>query len=408
LIRSSEMWMVIGGGAVGTRRGKNEGSIHKRSDGRWCASVDLGWTAGKRLRRYLYGKTRKEVLDKLQTLQREQMLGVDIAPHQQTVQQFLENWLEQTVKRHNRPRTYDKYKDDVAHYILPHIGKLQLTKLTPDHVQRMLNEAANKGLSPRSVSNVRGVLRRALNQALRFGYVTRNVATLVDAPRTTTFTIQTLDEEQARQLLAAVAGHRLEALYRVALALGLRRGEVCGLLWSDVDFENERIKITGMLQRQNGKLERTPTKTKASTATLALPPVLLRALRQHQERQDQERAEAEGWEETGYVFVSERGTPLEPRNLNRHFKSVLKKIGLPETIRFHDLRHSCASLLIAQGEDLTVVKDILRHSQISVTADYYVHILEKTQRRAIEGLDTLLGDGAVLELPPRKVRKEEK
>jgi len=108
------------------------------------------------------------------------------------------------------------------------------------------------------------------------------------------------------------------------------------------------------------------------------------------------------------VFASERGTPLEPRNLSRHFKSVLKKLGLPETIRFHDLRHSCASLLIAQGEDLTVVKDILRHSQISVTADYYVHIVEKTQRRAIEGLDTLLGDDAVLELPPRKVRKQEK
>jgi integrase len=205
-------------------------------------------------------------------------------PHQQTVKQFLENWLEQAVKRHNRPRTYDKYKHDIAHYILPSIGKQQLAKLTPDHVQRMLYAAADAGLSPRSVSNVRGVLRRALNQALRFGYVTRNVATLVDAPRTTTFTIQMLDEEQARQLLAAVAGHRLEALYRVALALGLRRGEVCGLLWSDVDFENARIKITGMLQRQNGRLERTPTKTKASAATLALPPVLLRALRQHHAR----------------------------------------------------------------------------------------------------------------------------
>ncbi len=312
-------------------------------------------------------------------------------PEQQTVKDFLDIWLEQSVKRQNRPRTYDKYKADVNHHIIPAIGKVLLTRLTPDHVQAMLNGLAEQGRSPLTISNVRAALRKALNQALRRGYVLRNVATLVDAPRTSGFKITPLDLPQARKLLDAVAGHRLEALYRVALSLGMRRGEVCGLRWKDVDFAQATLSVNGSLRRFGGKLHWTAPKTASSVRTLALPPVLLDALRRHKARQEEERADAEDWEETGYVFVSTRGTPLEPHNVVRHFKSVLRKAGLPGTVRFHDLRHSCATLLIAQSVHLSVIKDILGHTQISTTANVYGHVLPDIQRAATARLDDVLG-----------------
>jgi integrase len=354
------------------------------------ASVDLGFVNGKRRRKVIYGETRKQVADKLKALHRDEAAGVNLTSEQQTVKAFLENWLEQRVKRHNRPRTYRSYTDITRLHLIPHIGRHQLAKLTPEQVQTMLNTLAEQGLTARTVSNVRAVLRKALNQAMRWGYVVRNVATLVDAPRTTTFTIQPLDQEQAQRLLDAVAGHRLEALYRVALSLGLRRGEVCGLRWEDIDFEQHTLRVTGSLQRQNRKLERSAPKTAASLRTIALPPVLLRVMRQHAERQARERAErGDGWQDCGLVFVAEHGTPLEPRNLVRHFKTMLKKAGLPETIRFHDLRHSCATLLIAQGVHPRVIMEILGHSQISTTMNTYAHVLPATQREATAKIDAL-------------------
>lgn len=218
-----------------------------------------------------------------------------LTPEQQTVKEFLETWLEQSVKRQNWPRTYDKRKADVHRHIIPAIGKTPLARLTPDHVQAMLNGLVEQGLSPRTISNVRAALRKALNQALRRDYVVRNIAALVDAPRTSDFKITPLDLAQARKLLDAVAGHRLEALYRVALSLGMRRGEVCGLRWKDVDFEQATLSVNGSLQRFGGKLHWTAPKTAASVRTLALPPALLETLRRHKARQEEERANADDW-----------------------------------------------------------------------------------------------------------------
>lgn len=376
---------------MGKRRGNGEGAIYQReSDGKWCASVDLGIINGKRRRKIVYGETRKEVADKLKALHRDQAAGVTLAADQQTLKQYLETWLEQRVKRYNRTRTYIGYKSIVDHHLIPHLGKHPLAKLTPEQVQAMLHTLAETGRSPRTVSNVRAVLRKALNQAMRWGYVVRNVATLVDAPRTSTFNIQPLDQAQARKLLDAVAGHRLEALYRVALSLGLRRGEICALRWEDVNLSDATLRVTGSLQRVRGKLERAETKTTASMRTIALPPVLLRVLQRHRERQDVERQElGVDWRESGLVFVSEIGTPLDPRNVVRHFKAALKRAQLPEATRFHDLRHSCATLLIAQGVHPRVIMEILGHSQIATTMNTYAHVLPATQREATMKIDAL-------------------
>lgn len=373
------------------RRGHGEGSIYQRKDGRWCASIYLGMVNGKRKHKTIYGKTRKEVAEKLKTALHDQQQGINIAPARMTVAQFLETWLEQIVKVSNRPRTYESYRNTVNKYLIPHLGNHQLTKLTPAHVQTMLNTLHAAGLS-RTVPYARAVLVIALNIAVKWEYVLRNVATLVDAPTVTRREIQPLTKEQARAILEAVKGHRLEVVYLVALSLGLRRGEVLGLRWQDVNLEESTIHISGALQRQNGRLERSATKTKGSNRVLLLPAVLRRALQAHFQRQEIERKQAD-WQEHDYVFPSTIGTPLDPRSLNRHFTSVLKQIGLPTTTRLHDLRHSAATLMLLQGVPLKVISQILGHAHLSITADIYTHVLHDLEQDAADRMDKLFGDG---------------
>jgi integrase len=389
------------------RRGRGEGSIHERPDGRWCASIDLGIVDGKRKRKYIYGATRKEVVEKLKAAQIAQATGANLAVERISVAQFLDRWIDDVVSKRNKARTVDGYKQIIKDHLKPHLGRHQLDKLRPEHVQAMLNALAAQGLKYNTLRNIRAALRRALNQAMRWQYVQRNVATLVDVPRyrhdtdddkgdeeqpSPEFTIQPLDEEQARALLDVVAGHRLEALYRIALSLGLRRGEVLALRWSDIDFERATLRVTGLLQRLRGKLERGTTKTASSARGIDLPPVLLAQLKQRRTAQEREQRDAgQAWQDNGLVFTTRLGTPIEPRNLIRHFKWVLKKAGLPETIRFHDLRHSCATLLIAQGVHPRVVMEILRHSQISTTMNTYAHVLPRLQRDATTKIEELIG-----------------
>ena len=364
------------------RRGKGEGTIYQRPDGSWCAIINHGVINGKRRRTSVYGKTRKEVVAKLRKLQLDEHQGLVADGPKQTVAQYLDSWLTQVVTVRNKPRTLRSYQDMVRLHLSPHLGRHSLDKLTTSHVQVMLNKLPDAKLSPRSVQYAKGVLCRALNVAVKWGLLPRNVASHAEAPSGGSRAIAPLTEAQAHKLLAAVKGHRLEALYRIALSLGLRRGEVVGLRWEDIDLDAATLRVSGALQRINGKLVRSTPKTAASAATLPLPEVLVRLLCQHQERQALEQANTKDWQEHGYVFPSERGTPLEPRNLNRHFKSALKRADLPKTIRVHDLRHSCATLLIAQGVHPRVVMEILRHSQISVTMNTYAHVIPEQQRDA--------------------------
>lgn len=386
------------------RRGRGEGSIFRREDGTWCASITLGVLNGKRRRKDVYGKTRKEVVEKLQALQRAHAAGMTFS--KLTVKAFLEEWLEQTVKRKNRVRTYDKYAQDIEHHLVPALGHHQLAKLTPSHVQALLNQLEDAGLSHRSIRNVRAVLRCALNQALRFGYVTRNVAALVDVPGSVTFQPVTIDEAQARRLIEATREHRFEVLFRFALGLGLRKGEILGLRWEDVDLAAATMRITGSLQRQRGRLERSATKTDASVRTIALPPMLLAMLRKHRERQEQLRSVARRWTDSGLVFTSSVGTAIEPSDLSREFKKVLKRAGLPENLRFHDLRHACATLLIVMGVHPRVVMEILGHSQIGTTMNIYAHVLPRVQREAVTGLDALFADTDQMTDEPRSDESE--
>ena len=372
------------------KRGQGEGSIYKRKDGLWAGAVNLGYQGGKLKRKVYYGKTRDEVKDKLIAALRDQQQGIPIVTERQSLQQFLERWLIDCVKPSVRPKTFASYSQLVRLHIAPELGRLYLSKLTPQEIQKFMNERLRKGLSPRTVQYLRAVLRKALNQALKWGLVTRNVATLVDSPRVERAEIKPLFPQEAQRFLQAIQGDRLEALFSTALAMGLRQGEALGLRWHDIDWDSRLIRVRYSLQRINGKLELSELKTKSSRRDLPLIETVFAALRAHRNRQLQEKMLAgPHWQETGFVFTTTIGTPLDARNVVRKYHALLKKAELSHN-RFHDLRHSCASLLLAQGVPLKTVSDILGHSQISITADFYAHIAPEMRREALGVMDSIL------------------
>ena len=239
---------------MGRKRNAGEGSIFQRSDGRWCAQLDLGWRGGRRPRKYIYGPTAAEVQHALLKARADHAQGIPVPPSRQTVEQFLQDWLENSVKPSVRPSTYRSYEQTIRNHLIPELGRLPLSKLEPQNVRVMLNrKIAQGGLSARSVAYLRVVLRAGLNQARKWNLVARNVAELVEPPRCERFRIVPLTPEQARTLLEAAKDDRLEALYAVALACGLRMGEILGLRWHDIDLELGRMSVSQALQRQKGR-----------------------------------------------------------------------------------------------------------------------------------------------------------
>jgi integrase len=374
-----------------SKRGHNEGSIYKRKDGRWTAVVTLGYFGGKRKRKAIYGVTRTEVKDRIARLLNDKQSGLPIVGEKQRVGDFLADWLETWVRPTVKPKTFSSYADTVRLHLSPALCHIRLSRLTPQHVQTMLNERLRSGLSPRTVGYVRSILSIALARALKLGLVQRNVVQLVDRPNIARHEIRPLSVEESRALLLAAQDHRLGALFSVALALGLRQGEALGLRWQDVDFDGGTLVISGALQRIGGTLVRTEPKNNASRRMLRVPAAALRGLREHRVKQMEERLLAgEKWHDTGLVFTTTIGTPLDPRNVLRHFARVLKAAGVAH-VRFHDLRHSCATLLLAQGVPARMVQDILGHSAIRVTMDTYAHVLPSMRDDATRAMDSVLG-----------------
>ncbi len=373
------------------RRGANEGNIYQRADGRWEARLHLGYEAGRRRRKSFYGHTRREVQEQLTRALRDVQQGLPLATDErQTVEQYLRRWLVEAVLPSVRPRTYATYEMYARMHLIPDLGRIPLAKLTPQHVQTLLNAKLRGGLAPRTVHHLRAILRRALNQAHRWGLVPRNVATLVDPPRVPRYEVRPMSPVQARAFLDAARGDRLEALYTVALAVGLRQGEALGLRWDDVDLEAGNLTVRYALQRVGGRLQLVEPKTQLSRRTLAMPSMLIGALRTHRARQLEDRLWAgQRWQEGGYVFATSIGTPLDGTNVTHRLQALLAGAGLPRQ-RFHDLRHCCASLLLAQGVHPRVVMETLGHSQISLTMNTYSHVIPSLQREAAERMEAVL------------------
>lgn len=375
------------------KRGNNEGSIYRRSDGRWAASLDLGWIDGKRRRKHFYGRTRRDVATKLHRALQSHAGGLPVdQPERLTVGAYLDRWLATSTDDPLRPRTAKLYRSIVEHDLKPAFGRVPLVKLTPDMVQAHLNNKAAEGLSPYTVRNHRAVLRRALNQAVRWGLLQRNVAQLVTPPRIPTNETQPLTTNQAREFLGAINGHRLEALYRIAFHLGLRQGEILGLTWGAVDLSAGTVTARRALVRYDGAFHLDDPKPGRSRRTVALPAALVDALRQHRTRQIEERLRAgPAWcgNEWDLVFRRETGEPISNSTLTKQFQALLARAGLPRH-RFHDLRHGAASFMLAEGASLRVVMEVLGHSDIGITGNIYGHVQPEVQREAVECVDALL------------------
>jgi integrase len=372
------------------RRGHGEGSIFRRDDGLWVAVVDLGRVNGRRRRKALYGKTRREVQQKLVPAQRARQQGLPQTSERQTVAMFLKEWLG-TVRLELRATTFRRYEENVRIHAIPALGALSLAQLSPQHLRTLYADRIAAGLAPASVGHLHAVLHKALRQAERDGIIPRNVAALVTPPRSPHKTMQTLSPEQVRTLLDATLGDRLEALYVLATTSGMRQGELLALRWRDLDLDARTISVQATLQWTPDGYALAEPKTARSRRQIVLAEVAIAALRRHRIRQLEERmAVGATWRDLDLVFTNEIGGPMDaPNLLRRRFYPLLKRAGLPR-IRFHDLRHTAATLMLGLGEHPKVVSEMLGHSQIAVTLDLYSHVTPTMQRGAVRALDGLL------------------
>jgi integrase len=374
------------------RRGHGEGAIYERPDGRWTAAVELGWQGGKRRRKYVYGRTRREVAQKLRAVQRAQQDGGVLADERTTVERYLIDWLA-VVKPSLRWRTWQRYEQYARLHAIPGIGRVRLSKLTPQHLQGLYADRLRAGLSPTSVLHLHRLMHRALGQAVRWNLVPRNVADLVDPPRMPRYEHAAFTPEQAERFLAAIRGDRLEALFVLALVTGLREGELLGLRWSDVDLDAGTVTVRGAMQPdERGRRVIDETKTRSSRRLVVLPRLAVAAMLRHRTVQARERLRAGSrWEELGLVFPNTVGRAILPQNLvQRSLYPLLERAGLPR-LRFHDLRHSAATLLLARGVHPKVVSELLGHAQIGITLDLYSHVSATMLRHAADAFDALFG-----------------
>ncbi len=371
---------------AGKERGNGEGSIYQRQDGKWVAAVSL--PRGRR--KVIYGRTRAEVAEKLPSVLKARQDGLPMLTERQTTAQYLADWLE-SARPSVRPGTWETYESYVRVHIAPALGRVPLARLSPQHLQRFYADRLEAGLSPTSVGHLHAILHRALGEAARFGLVVRNVAGLVKRPRAAHKEMMALSPEQARAFLDAAHGERLEALYVLALSTGIRQGELLALRWQDIDLDGATLQVRATLRRTREGMTFGEPKTSKSRRQVQLTPTAVTALRAHRARQLEERMRCPYWQDGELVFATEIGTPIECGNMmRRSFLPLLERAGLPR-IRFHDLRHTAATLLLGQNVNVKVVSEMLGHSQISITLDLYSHVTPGMQRQAVEALEAVLG-----------------
>lgn len=403
-----------------SRRANGEGSIYSYRNG-FAAHVWITTPAGRRQRKSVYGKTRAEVHEKWLRLHEQARRG-PVAPVSPRLRDFLEQWLTETVRPGLSPATASNYEMFSRLYIVPDLGDRKLEKLSVRDVQTWVNELrvrcqccfqSKDAARPEPQCCARGqcchevasewtvhqawrVLRGALTQAMREELVFRNVAALVrvPVPRAKRSVVWSVDD--ARRFLESAhdAGDAMYAAYVLLLVLGLRRGEVLGLAWEDVDLEQGEAYIAWQVQRVDGQLLRRRTKTPSSDAPLPLPDIAVRALARHRDEEDRRRAAAgDMWGDCGLVFTTRLGDPLDPRNFHTAFKNRARKAGVP-IVPVHATRRTCASLLVSLDVHPRVAMAVLRHSRISMTMEVYSQVSAQATREALRQLGGRLGDPA--------------
>jgi integrase len=375
------------------KRGNGEGSITRRKDGLYMARYTVQTATGSK-RKTIYGKTRQEAAEKLSKAMADRDGGFIFDVENLTVGEYLNRWLLDSVRGTVRVSTYERHESIIRTHLVPTLGRIKLKTLTPTHVRGLHREKLDAHLAPATVRKIHSTLHKALSQAVRDGLIPRNAAA-VKAPRPAPKEMHPLAPNEARRLLetASAVGDRFEALYVLAITTGLRRGELLGLRWEDVDLEHGILRVGRALVREGGRHVPGETKTKRGRRQIRLTSRAVGALKTHRKKQLEQRMKfASAYQDHGLVFATYTGMPVDPEHLvKRSFKPLLKRASLPE-IRFHDLRHTCATLLLSGGVHPKLVQELLGHATIAMTLDTYSHYLpsmgDQTARAMEDALDT--------------------
>ena len=381
----------IAGGIDVARRANGEGSVFRRKDGSWSAELSYRDDHGTFRRRTVYGRTQAAVRAKLRDARERIESGAPVKDASVTVAALLEDWSTKTLTAiYRKQATKDLYANIARTHLVPTVGTIPLARLRPSDVEALIVTKRDAGLSASTVRTIYTVLRGALDVAVRDGLLRSNPAAAVKRPGVERKEAQHLTADRAQSLLEAIKGDRLEALFRLMLATGLRRGEALALHWSDVDLDAGLLRVRWTLARTSQGLQLDEPKTDKSRRTVPLPRSAVETLQAHRTRQlEEERTAAGAWQEHGLVFTTEIGIPLEPRNVLRRFEVLAERAGL-RGVTLHTLRHSAASFLLAAGTHTKVVQEHLGHSSYAITGDIYSHVGPAQQREAADRLDQAL------------------
>lgn len=367
-------------------------TITKRKDGRWQAIVDLppDPKTGKRRRKWLYADGRPEVKRMATKLEAKIASGNFVEPSNLTVEGYLLQWLEDYCS-HLSPATVAGYKRYIVNHIIPSIGSIKLQKLKPINVQRFYNDEKDSGYSNTTILQEHRILRKAMSDALKNDLIEKNPLDMVDAPRKSDFAPSVYNEEHYAALLAVAVGTIFDIPVLLAGVLGLRRGEVFGLRWNNIDLEAGTLCITQTMVPAGGQIHIKEPKNESSKRTITIPESLIKVLKQHKKTQLRERAKNDGKFNIDDCFVccKENGQPVDPASFSRDFKTLLEKNNL-QHIRFHDLRHFSATMMLKRGINTKIAAQRLGHSTPSTTQNIYQHVLADMEKEGAEKLNDLI------------------
>jgi integrase len=366
--------------------------VYKDTDrGTWYYVLNFKDDNGKRKQKRKRGfKTKKEATEDLRTLESEIIQGTFIEASLVYFNAYIQEWLrvkQATISN----QTASMYKDAIKNHIAQSFGEIPLSKLKPMHIQRFITDLQEKNLADSTIRRTFNIVNACLNYAVKLGDVPKNVASVVDKPKVSRKEMKIWGMEQIRSFLIVSKKDRLFGIFYLAVMTGLRQGELLGLRWSDIHFKDRTLSIYQTLEH-SGKRIKEGAKTKSSIRSVSLSPSTMEVLYEHKIQQENERERlGMTYKEHNLVFCTQTGLPLNPRNLLRSFDRLIEKANIPK-IRFHDLRHIHASLMISQNEPLKLIAERLGHSKITTTIDTYGHLLPNMQREASDRLDhTIFG-----------------
>lgn len=364
-----------------------KGHVRKRGN-KWCFVVDIGRdeVTGKRTQKWFHGYEKEKdaeraMIDKIKELND----GTYIEETDETFGDFMENWLT-NKKNQVRPGTWKSYSWLIKTHLIPHLGKVKVIQLKPRHLNDLYNKKLLNVISANSIKKLHGLIKDALDEGIGFGDISKNVANAVTPPRVKKVKFEVWTEDQLKQFLDEAKKNRFYVAFELAASTGMRIGEILGLRWKDVDLDGHKLSVRQAYTKGHSGYEFHEPKTASGERSIALFSDTVDLLREYKDKQDAEKEEHKAfYNDHGLVIQTHIGTPVSPRNLSREYYKILKKLDIPQ-IRFHDLRHTHATLLLKHGIHAKIVQERLGHSSITITLDTYSHVLPGLQEAALKSL----------------------